>query len=229
MWIDRSCVLSISCHRRSVTLFVGGMIALCMVGCVSKVEYPRAWPKPASGAPETCANIAGRYLNAGEPAVAYCRPTDLAQTWDCDVDLSSNLLIDRSDDVARGRKSQWVEIEQPDDQRLLIGFDDDGPPIELQRSEGDFDLTCDDLVVSGWSSVFRSRGASDAEAVGATAVGVLIGSGGISTLSRGFRRLEDGSLLMTITETFKASFFFVPAYGKKTRFVRWSPVGPHSP
>jgi hypothetical protein len=210
------------------------VLSMAAAGCVTSTRYPAEWPAPAAVAPGTCPHIAGRYANGGVPAGDLCTQHEFVTTWNCDVDLSSNILTGRTGSlVDRGKGSRWVELAQPDDNRLLMSFDDGEPPITLKQSDHDFGCGNDGQTVSRWGTLTDTHDKAVSDIVGTTAVGFVIGTGGLANVSRTFQPLLDGSLLMTVRESSVGTFLYVPYYTTATEYVRWvrlpEPAEPSSP
>jgi hypothetical protein len=198
---------------------------IAVAGCATSTRYPADWPAPAAVEPGRCPQIAGRYANVGVPAGDLCAQHEFVTTWNCDVDLSSNILTGRTGNmVDRGRGSRWVELAQPDDNRLLMTFDDGEPPIMLKQSDHDFSCGTDGQSVSRWGTLTDTHDKAVSDIVGTTAVGFVIGTGGLANVSRSFQRLQDGSLLMTVKESSVGTFLYVPYYTSATEYVRWVPL-----
>lgn len=162
-------------------------------------------------------------MNVGISAGDLCNQHEFVATWNCDVDLSSNILTGRTGDmVERGRGSRWVELTQPDDNRLLLTFADGAPPIVLKQSDHDFSCGVAGQSVTRWGTLTETRGKAASDVIGTTAVGFFIGTGGVANVSRRFQRLQDGSLLMIVRESSVGTFLYVPYYVTATEYVRWT-------
>jgi len=217
--------------RNSRIDLVAVSLLVALVGCTSTPDYPSDWPNvdwPAIARLKEgqCPRIEGRYLNTGAPGGGYFHsrqsPFRSVYHWDLDVDLSSNILSGRPDDVERGRASRWVELKQPDESTLVIELDDGRTPIIMKK--GDDGFTCDrnGLTVFQSGSWLRNERHSEAEVVLGSAGLAMMGTGALETVSRSFRLLLDGSLLMKVTESSAGGFFFIPVYGSQAQYVRWS-------
>jgi len=208
-----------------------GLFAL--LGCVSRPEYPTDWPAQQSASGDICPRIEGRYRNAGTvggggfgPAASGASGDRSKFQWDRDIDLSSNLLGTRETEKDRGRASRWVDLAQPDENTLVVDFDDAGPAIVLRQSDGDFRCNRGALVFSQYGSAIGHAGDDppDYEVAGAVATGALLGIGGVEGIRRQFKPLFDSSLLMEVTESWGGAIFFIPAYSRRAEYVRWLPV-----
>lgn len=195
-------------------------------GCVSNPRYPSDWPAFAGWKEGQCPRVEGRYLNTGTAGGGFFysqkAPYRSVYHWDLDIDLSSNILSGRPSDVERGRASQWVELKQPDENTLVIELDDGEAPLAIKRGDDGFTCGSDGVTVSQSGSWLRNENHSDAGIVFGTTGLAMLGTGMVQTVSRSFRPLEDGSLLMKVTESSAGGFFFIPVYTSKGQFVRWS-------
>ena len=205
-------------------------VSLVVGGCAFTSPYPPDWPPVAEEEHGRRHHIEGRYLNAGVSEGGYCSPSGSVYTLDCDIDLSSNILSGRPSALDRGRASRWVEFKQPDDNTLVIELDDRKAPIILKQSDGDFTIGSDGLTVSqsGSGYRFRHEEMKDWEVIGATTAGAIIGTGSLDTISRSFRRLKDGSLLMKVKESHAGGILAIPFYFSTTQHIRWSILPPNA-
>jgi hypothetical protein len=197
--------------------------ALAVAGCVTKLPYPRDWGPVVEVERGQYPRIEGRYQNTGISGNHHCSSHGSVYTWDCDIDLSSNILSGRPSELDRGRASRWVELKQPDDNTLVIELDDGKPPIVLKRDKEDFALGSDGLTVSqsGSGMRFKDTEKSDTEVVGATIAGAVLLTGSVDTVSRTFSRLKDGSLLMKVHESRAGGILGIPMYLGTVQYVRW--------
>ena len=198
-------------RRYPAYFFLSASVA-CVAGCVlvtrTASDYPAYWDKPSPAMIGRCPNISGRYANLGEQRVeervltvaAYDTGGTLSFNchggktgsgyWDCSAALAKNLTLSEDSPDAS------VIIEQPDENSIRVTVAHESQlskPVVLSRERGDFSCRKDGVE-------FRHRGTAGPPALYAVAVV----SAQVLTASnlRSFRRLEDNSLIMTVTEDF---------------------------
>jgi hypothetical protein len=210
---------------RAKTCLLTTVVAMSALlsGCSANhiAVYPETWPQAKAVASKTCPDIAGRYWNAGIESpdwgsnmehfcTGYPRGWGRRPNWVCDRDLWHNLVDDPSFSAARA-----IEIRQPDSATLLISIADDPSiqPRTLSLGHGDF--RCDA------SGLTMSRVGSDYDGVNSV-LSVLVLHFGIASSSRSFRPLDNGALLMEVTnEHFITQEILATGKIKGQGFMRW--------
>jgi hypothetical protein len=111
-------------------------VSFVVAGCATTFRYHPDWPPVAEAGHGRCHHIEGRYSNPGVSGGSDCPRSGSGSvyTWDCDIDLSSNILSGRPSALDRGRASRWVVFKHPDDNTLVIELDDGKAPIILKQS-----------------------------------------------------------------------------------------------
>ena len=120
----------------------------------------------------------------------------------------------------------YTKPREPDNDTLVVRHDLGSEPIVLTRGNGDF--TCDSrgLTLSQSGSALRKKGSSNVATVAWTSFGLLAGTGGVTTLSRSFQCLPDGSLLMEVIQSTVGVGLYIPILSSNQYFVRWTPAPP---
>ena len=213
-----------------------------LVGCATKhAPYPADWapseattPVAEVKGPVECPDIAGRYSNHG--TLAPDTPPELCKSamhieyrmigdWFCETTLSLNLA---SADAA----GSWIDVRQPDRDTLVVVFSDaTTDPVELRRSEGDFECTAAGLTRT-LRAPTTSLGYDEGKENTATRVynvfsgvtNVLLATGGIQTLRRTFARSADGSLVMHVERGTHALMLGLPINYDYSTYVSWQPA-----
>lgn len=207
----------------------------CFFGCHSLSTsdiYPEGWPPQGMINVNTCPDISGQYENMGEMTggLATLCKTPIANPklneWNCDVFLATNLVLGIGD-----RSAMSVNLQNSDPNTLNIATEtylsEDFPTrratYKLSRN---YDYRCDSLglTLSRTGSTFSLENSDQLNNATITIFGLVFGFAGISSVSRSFRRLEDGSLVMEVTSdrTAVADFLAGVKYGFHG-FVRWKP------
>ena len=203
------------------------LISALASGCVQKneVRYPADWSPVQGVADAECPTIAGRYSDSGEVASSCsAEGTQIRAAFNCDRSLEHNWTDTRG--------AKWVEIQQPDSDTLVFVVSDPTTgPVEFHQSRGDYSCGSEGIVLSltanvlavGGNSPHQKAGMAAYNAAGAVIGGTIEGLGtyGSRHLKRRFVPAEDGSLVMSVTETSTGTIVLIPQHSKDSTFVRW--------
>lgn len=190
--------------------------ACAIAGCVTRDPYPDYWPAMVAVPGSACADIAGRYRNeAIHTGECYAGNTAYEAQWGCDLRLNWAL-----GEPAIAATGQWVEIRQPDPDRIEV-VTATGTRV-LRRSAGDFDCDEQGIQVSKHASVFAEEDQSTASDATLTAMELLIASGGVNTLTLHFRRAADGSLVAKLSESSSGLMLAIPFHMSALHYLRWA-------
>ena len=197
------------------------LAVLSILGCFTSTPYPSDWAPIDSARVGSCPRIEGRYADYGVYA-ARCQEFggkyQGVNDWNCSNELAANLLgltISRYSEEAR-----WIEIKQPDEDTLVVTLDRDSAPLTLKRSAGDFACDSGGVTVSS-SGLHRRLGEPEGAHVYETTGDLLFGTVSVDRLSRRFQRAQDGSLIMTVTQSSTGALLFIPAASSHSQIVRW--------
>jgi len=198
------------------------LVTCLLPGCVavSRIDYPRDWAPTHKVEAGTCPRIAGIYKDPGTlrgqgtmNGTKYRNPN----AWNGDTYLLTNLVktTDASAVFA-------TEIAQPDSDTLIIQTSSDptSQQWQLRRSRGDFDCNESGMTMSASGGFFAGSTKYAAADAMVTTIGVLLLSGGVVSHTRSFRPLDDGSLLMEVTQNGFMAHGVVLGWDYRS-FVRW--------
>jgi hypothetical protein len=213
------------------------LLGLASTACMhtSSVAYPKDWAPAAVVEKVECPQIAGRYVDAGEiaegtnPAQFKTGSRNIYRAeWRSDTMLSHN--------IAEGGSGAWVELRQPDQDTLIMVSSDPTVAVkELHLSHGDFSCSSHGLerqVHAALTSIGDNRDHASVAVTGFNGVemaySAFFGTAGMRTLTRSFKPAEDGSLLMTVSQSQTGLILLIPYHEKSESFVRWqrSDAGP---
>jgi hypothetical protein len=199
--------------------FFAGLL-LALSGCFYNstiVPYPREWQSEDGARIGDCPDLGGRYAEKGDKYIesgAVCAASGEARSrklWNCSLALPENL----AGRIVSG--NSW-EIHQPGENTLTLTPVDEsgarGESIELARKQ-DFECVGGRLLTHNGGSMFGGPAA--------TAVGVLLLSGGHNSLDRSFTRNRAGELVMEIRESGELYHLVVGGVTKGSSYVRWLP------
>lgn len=224
------------------------LLLLSIAGCIrSNIDHvPESWPPPVAMAPlDQCPNITGLYVNRGNVTPEYktlCFDSHSGKSrketnkyppkagWNCDEQLSGNLIKMRAiegTELQQLRWVDWLDIRQPDPDTLEVHFPQFDTKI-FKRSKGDFQCDQSGLKYSISGSAFSWEEKSPIINYIATSMLVVFGYGTvvIVTTERIFSPLQDGSILMEVTESNTGAVILIPTKIKSHTFVRWERYSP---
>ena len=198
---------------------LGGVaLALGLSGCITRSipEYPRSWAPPGATAIGRCPDISGTYVNSGESGESLASfncmqptPDQGSGYWSCSLVLTKNM------DIPDQISGDVVEIKQPNDESIVVTAIRENArstPFELSRRHGDFECSNGGVNFSKFGSAVPG-GLSVLAAATLQAV--------YAKNSRSFRRADDGSLVMMVTERVR-DWMPWAGIGKTVRaHVRW--------
>jgi hypothetical protein len=209
------------------SLLLGSIALVLLSGCVTYADYPSEWPKLSESTINQCPMVEGRYADIGvvsgrHPCIAQVRQDgSYYYRWYCDRRLSSNVLMEKISDSNQSESIRWVELKQPDNDTLVVQHDLMKTPVVLKRKDGDFACTREGLSISRSGPGYRREGESTLATGALVTFGVFVGSGNIEMLTRSFRRLQDGSLVMEVTNSAVGVHLFIPFFFGDREYVRW--------
>jgi hypothetical protein len=190
--------------------------ACALAGCVTRDPYPDYWPAMVAVPASACTDIAGRYRNeAIQTGECYAGDTAYKAEWDCDLRLNWAL-----GEPAVATTEQWVEIRQPDPDRIEVVTN--AEVRVLRRSAGDFDCDARGIVVSQHASAASEEGESKAANAYMTSMLAMLATGGVQTLSLHFRKAADGSLVAELVESMSGLTLAIPTHRSERHYLRWA-------
>ena len=222
------------------------LLLLSIAGCIrSNIDHvPESWPPPVAMAPlDQCPNIAGLYVNRGNVTPEYktlCFDSHSGRSrketnkyppkagWNCDDLLFGNLIKMKAIDgteLQLLRGVNWLELRQPDPDTLEVHFPPFDPKI-FKRSKDDFQCDQSGLKYSMSGSPFSWEEKSATVNYIETSMQVVFGTVVIVTTERIFSPLQDGSLLMEVTESNTGAVILIPTKIKSHTFIRWERYSP---
>lgn len=206
---------------RTQSIVAGGASLAALVtvlgGCVTVDPYPSYWPPLEPLAGSACPDVSGRY-RAEAIYTRRCQQYSQAEykaDWHCEIALDWALRVPEID-----RSATWIELRQPDPDRIVVVT----PSREsvLLRSRGDFD--CDDrgIEVSEHASAMAEKDQSTGADVYQATTMAIVATGGISSLTRHFRRASDGSLVAELQQSSNGLLLAIPYHLRDLRYLRWA-------